>query len=91
MFKWFPCGRPNLHADLMERFGEPKDTDDLTYVSAYRPFPSQTGPALSIWYHALEVGKVLSTVLLFLKEGPVVEVPLAETYDETCRDLKVSM
>ena len=82
--------RANLHAELMERFGEPADDDSDVYLAAYRPFPSETGPALSIWYHALRVGGEIPPALLFLKQGPVIEIPLAETYRETCADLKIA-
>ena len=80
----------NLHNDLMRRFGEPADEESHLYASAYRPFPSASGPALSIWYRPLELGGDLPTMLLFLKDGPVVEVPLSETYRETCQDLKMA-
>jgi len=79
----------NLHSSLMERFGESSDDDNHLYMASYRPFPGESGPALSIWYRALQVGGEIPSMLLFLKEGPIVELPLAETYHETCHDLKV--
>jgi hypothetical protein len=79
----------NLHSDLLARFGEPVDEESHLYVAAYRPFPGETGPALSIWYRALQVGAELPPMLLFLKEGPIVELPFAQTYYETCLDLKI--
>jgi hypothetical protein len=81
--------RANLHNDLMLRFGEPADESSDLYVASYRPFPSDAGPALSMWYRELNVGTELPAMLLFLKEGPVVELPLAETYREACQDLKI--
>jgi hypothetical protein len=83
--------RANLHADLMERLGEPANADDSLYLAAYRPLNSASGPSLSIWYHPLQLGAEIPTTLLFLKGGPVVEVPLAETYRETCSDLKIAL
>jgi hypothetical protein len=80
----------NLHADLMHRFGESSDGDAIMYLAGYRPFPGKSGPALSIWYRALELGKDLPSMLLFLKNGPIVELPLAETYRDTCQDLKIA-
>jgi hypothetical protein len=81
--------RANLHNDLLTRFGETPGESSNLYAAAYRPFPSNDGPALSIWYRELEVGKELPPMLLFLKEGPIVELPLDETYRETCLDLKI--
>jgi hypothetical protein len=79
----------NLHAGLMERFGESPDAESGLYVVGYRPFPAESGPALSIWYRSLALGATLPPMLLFLKEGPVIELPLAETYREACQDLKI--
>ena len=81
----------NLHADLMQRFGEAADDEPELYQVAYRPFPSESGPALSIWYRSLQVGAQIPPMLLFLKGGPVVELPLQETYAETCADLKIPL
>jgi len=81
----------NLHAELMQRFGEPASEDSELYQVTYRPFPSESGPALSIWYRALEVGGSIPSMLLFLKDGPIVELPLADTYQETCQDLKIAI
>lgn len=79
----------NLHADLMRRFGETPDVEPELYAVAYRPFPSESGASLSIWYRPLQVGGDIPPTLLFLKDGPIVELPLTETYQEVCRDLKV--
>ncbi len=81
--------RANLHSDLMERLGESADEADDLYLAAYRPLTGESGPALSLWYRPLRLGAELPPTLLFLKEGPIVEVPLAETYRETCLDLKI--
>lgn len=81
--------KANLHAELLRRFDEPAEEDSDLYVACYRPFPSDDGPALSMWYRELQLGAALPPALLFLKQGPVVELPLAETYEQTCRDLKL--
>ncbi|MBW3596717.1 MAG: DUF4058 family protein [Planctomycetes bacterium] len=83
--------RTNLHADLMERLGEPADADDDLYLAAYRPLTGASGPALSIWYRSLRLGAEIPPALLFLKDGPIVEVPLKETYRDTCTDLKIPL
>jgi hypothetical protein len=83
--------RGNLHADLMERWGEPVDEMAELYHAAYRPLQLETGSCLSIWYRSLQVGAEIPPALLFLKQGPMVELPLAETYRETCADLKIDL
>lgn len=84
--------RGNLHFELLERWGESGDEeiDDL-YLAAYRPFVGQSGAALSMWYRALRIGADLPSALLFLKQGPVVELPLEETYRETCAEFKIAV
>jgi hypothetical protein len=83
--------RANLHADLMERLGEAAETDDELYLAAYRPLTGPAGPALSMWYRPLRLGAEIPAALLFLKDGPLLEVPLEETYRETCTDLKIEL
>jgi hypothetical protein len=79
----------NLHADLMERFGEPPDDGSDVYLATYRPLATEAGPVLSIWYRRLDIGAKIPPALLFLKDGPIVQLPLAETYEQTCMDLKI--
>lgn len=80
----------NLHTQLMERFGETNEQEANLYVAAYRPFAQVTKPSLSIWYRTLQLGGELPMMLLFLKDGPVVELPLDHAYSQTCTDLKIS-
>lgn len=85
--------KANLHAELLHRFDESDESNDEPsdlYVACYRAFPAADGPALSMWYHPLELGAALPPALLFLKEGPIVELPLEATYEQTCRDLKIT-
>ena len=81
----------NLHADLLSRWGEQSEDDSDLYLAAYRPFTGHSGQALSFWYHRLRVGAELPSPLLFLKHGPIIELPLAETYQETCDDMKIAI
>ncbi|HUG90210.1 MAG TPA: DUF4058 family protein [Planctomycetaceae bacterium] len=83
--------RANLHSELMQRLGEAEERDRPLYAAAYRPLIHERGSTLSVWYEPLEPGGELPTVLLFLRNGPIVEVPLAETYREACLDLKIPM
>jgi hypothetical protein len=80
----------NLHNELMRRFEEPVDADANLYAASYRPFLSSGEPALSIWYRPLSLAEDLPMMILCLKEGPVLELPLEETYVQTCTDLRIS-
>lgn len=79
----------NLHALLMERVGEPDRPDESIYASAYRPLIQDGEHRLSIWYQPLKIGGSLPSLPLFLKDGPLVRVNLAETYGRTCEDLRI--
>ncbi|MGH7201505.1 MAG: DUF4058 family protein [Planctomycetaceae bacterium] len=79
----------NMHALLMERFGESDLPDDLLYTSAYRPAQRDQGTELDIWYQPLQIGGMLPSMPLFLKNGPRVRVNLADTYLQTCDDLRI--
>jgi hypothetical protein len=81
----------NLHNELLLKFDEPADLDAKLYAAAYRPFLRDGTPALSIWYRPLEIGVELPAMPLCLKEGPVVELPLSETYRQTCADLRIAV
>lgn len=81
----------NLHNELLERWGEScEEGAGGIYLAAYRPFVGPSGAAaLSMWYRALRIGAELPSALLFLKDGPVVELPLAETYRLACDDMRI--
>lgn len=81
--------RANLHAALMQRCGEPVQADRPLYTSGYRPIARNSHWELDIWYEELQVGGELPSMPLSLKEGPCIEVNLAETYRQTCRDLRI--
>jgi len=78
----------NLHAELLHRCGDEDESDFPLYTSAYRPIARDSHFELDIWIEALQVGAPLVSMPLFLKEGPYVSVNLAETYRQTCDDLK---
>ncbi len=79
----------NLHNELLQRFGEPADGDAALYAAAYRPFRREISPALSLWYRPLQLGDELPSMVMCLKEGPVLELPLEATYRQTCDDLRI--
>jgi hypothetical protein len=81
--------RANLHSDLVQRLGEAGPQGSQTYAAAYRALRRNGDCTISISYRPLEVGAPIPDMLMFLKGGPVVEVPLAATYEEACDDLRI--
>lgn len=81
--------RPNLHSALMERFGESDEPEDPIYTSAYRPARRNEVDELDIWYQPLRIGGTLPAMPLVLKNGPRIEVNLADTYSLACEELRI--
>jgi hypothetical protein len=81
--------KANLHSQLLERYGESDLPDDPLYASAYRPAQRDEQSELEIWYEPLQVGGLLPPMPLFLKNGPHVRINFAETYLQTCQDLRI--
>ena len=82
--------RANLHAALMDRLGENDQSDDVLYTSAYRPVRRDESEKLDIWYEPLAVGHELPAMPLFLKNGPQIQVNLADTYSLACEELRIT-
>ena len=87
----------DLHAELLGRV----DPDRLNassestnshgpYHVAYRPFRVGGETRLSYWHRQQPIGQPMDDNLLFLKDGPVIEAPLAASYAETLRRLKIT-
>lgn len=81
--------RANLHALLMERIGDSDERGAELFASSYRPLAKADHAELAIWYEPLRVGAALPPLPLFLKNGPRVRVNLAETYAQTCEELRI--
>src|SRR5688572_15457561 len=81
--------RASLHVALMQRCGAPSFEDSPLYVSGYRPVSRNTHWELDIWHEELHIGGELPPMPLCLKDGPCIEVNLADTYRQTYLDLKV--
>lgn len=79
----------NLHAILMERFGQPGEPDNAIYSAAYHPLQRGEQQELDIWYEPLEIGGPIPSLPLYLKNGPCIRVNFEETYCRTCRDLRI--
>src|SRR5262245_40304576 len=85
--------RANLHRELLEvmRLGEattPIDEANL-YAVAYRAMKEQTRWRIDLWPHALTLGAALPTLPLWLAGNLAVPLLLEETYEETCRVLRI--
>ena len=83
----------NLYADLLEML-EQRDpslgTPPLsTYAVACRLRESHNKRLLETWNHPLVLGQPLPRLPLWLTENFAVPLDLEETYEQTCRDLRL--
>jgi hypothetical protein len=81
----------NLHTALLARMSpesNPVFTSAL-YTAAYRPVRREEQSELSVWQEALVIGQQLPKMPLWLREGPCLPVELEETYEQTCRELRL--
>lgn len=76
--------RVNFHNDLVDLLGiasAPRLPAGLpTYVSAYRAVHRPQSNDIDLWVEACEVGRAIPSVPLGLRKGPVVPLPLEDTY-----------
>ncbi len=81
----------NLHNDLMQAIGRPEQAvGGHLYAVAYRPTGKNGTGQLAIWSHRLVVGEPLPEVPMWLWGGLSIPARLNDTYDETCRRLRVA-
>jgi hypothetical protein len=59
------------------------------YATSYRPWEQKDQTELSVWQKALLVGQPLPKMPLWLRNGPCMPVELEETYEQTCRELRL--
>jgi hypothetical protein len=81
----------NLHTALLARVS-PGSAGALTsdlYAASYRPYEQKEQTELSVWQEALVVGQPLPKMPLWLRNGPCMPVELEETYEQTCRELRL--
>jgi hypothetical protein len=84
----------NFYADLLELIGqtdpnlEPEPPG--TYAVVCRPRKSGEAWLLEGWAHALTQGRPLPTLPLWLAEDLAVPLNLEESYEETCRFLRIA-
>ena len=61
------------------------------YANSYRPMQRGERAEIEMWLKPLWVGDQLPTLLLFLRADLCIEVPLEETYMETCADQRIAV
>jgi hypothetical protein len=82
----------NLHTALLARIS-PRSSGALSsdlYAASYRPLEQKESAELSVWQEALVVGQPLPKMPLWLRNGPCMPVELEETYEQTCRELRLA-
>src|SRR5262249_55912387 len=61
------------------------------YADSYRPVQRGEHGAIEMWLNPLRVGDLLPNLPLFLRGDLCIEVPLEETYLETCGDQRIAV
>lgn len=82
----------NLFADLIELIGQPKSSpgcESPLYAVACRLAPAGERWRFQTWEQPLVLGKPLPTLPLWLAEDLAIFVDLEESYEETCRVLRL--
>ncbi len=84
----------NLYADLLELIGQADPSlapePPGLYAVACRGTPRGNSWLLEAWVHALALGGPLPTLPLWLADNLAVPLDLEESYEETCRVLRIS-
>jgi hypothetical protein len=85
--------RANLYAELLDLLGEtdPAVSPDPPplYAAACRWREAGESWRLETWAHTLTLGRPLPTLPLWLAEDLAVPLDLENTYEETCRGLRI--
>ena len=78
----------SLHRELLQDLGDPDPEADATYAATYAR--ADGGEArVRVWYEPLTVDGELPDVVLPLKSGPAIELPLAASYAEACANYRI--
>ncbi len=81
----------NLHDDLMARIASgAAELGEKLYATAYQPTGKRGEGQLTMWTESLSIGAPLPTMPLWLYGGICVPARLEETYERTCRELRVN-
>jgi hypothetical protein len=81
----------NLYAELANRLGanRPATADAAVYAVCCRPRTVGARRRIESWEHALTVGQPLPTLPLWIDETRYVPLELEQTYEDTCRGLRI--
>lgn len=81
----------NLYAELAERIGAklPATANQSIYAVSCRSFYYRDRHRVEAWEHALEIGKPLPTLPLWISESRYVPLELERTYEESCKGLRI--
>jgi hypothetical protein len=85
--------RANLHDDLIERLDDPaaRHIKEPLYVASYHPVTRRDDSRLDIWQQPLQIKQPLPKIPLWLKGGLCLTIDLEETYQQTCRGLRIDI
>jgi hypothetical protein len=81
----------NLHRALLARLS-PESRSVLTsdlYAGAYRPVERGGEPRLDVWEEALQLGRPLPAMPLWLRGDLCMRVDLNASYERTCREQRI--
>jgi hypothetical protein len=85
---------PNPYAELLELIDERDPTlgnePSAVYAASCRWRPHGAGHLLEVWNQPLAVGRVLPVLPLWLTDDLAVPLDLEASYEQTCRDLRIS-
>lgn len=81
----------NLHRELLARLDPHASPafDAPLYAAAYRPVEHTGEPSLDVWEEALELGQPLPRMPLWLPGDLCLPLDLNESYERTCRELRL--
>jgi hypothetical protein len=81
----------NLYADLARRIGAkpPATADASIYAAACRIHNVKSRQRVESWEETLSLGSPLPTLPLWISESRYVPLELEQTYEDTCRGLRI--
>lgn len=82
----------DLHGSLLSALGReapPEPQGVSLQAAAYHPAGGNGQATLQVWWSRLSVGGRLPTLPLWLRGGPCLPVDLEETYESSCRELRL--
>jgi Protein of unknown function (DUF4058) len=86
--------RFNLYRELLDMIGHDDrtmpDPAPAVYAASCRTAKRGRGSIFEAWSHVLEVGQPLPTLPIWLNADKVVPLNLEMSYEQTCRDLRIT-